>query len=68
MYKREYGEPIIAIRMPAPLIAAAKIYARDHGTNLSAMMRELLTKELRSAGIDLTPKPLPGQMTIESDA
>ena len=66
-YKPTYGEPVVTLRIPKPMIAAAKVSARRHDTTLSGLMRDLLTKQLDQDGIDWrTPsEPIEGQQTID---
>ena len=62
-----YGDPIVALRLPRPMISAAKIAARRHDTTLSGFLRDLLTAQLLKDGIDWTKpsEPIPGQQTID---
>ena len=65
-YKPTYGEPVVALRLPKPMIAAAKVAARRHDTTLSGLMRDLLAQQLDLDGIDWkTPTPTPGQKSID---
>jgi len=66
-YKSTYGDPVVALRLPRPMIAAARIAARNHDTTLSGLMRDLLTQQLVEDGIDWTApsEPIPGQQTID---
>lgn len=66
MYKPEYGDPTIALRMPGQMIAAAKRCARLHNTTFSELVRRLLADQLDADGIDWqTIKPTPGQTSID---
>lgn len=67
MYKPEYGNPVVTLRLPRQMINAAKICARRHDTSLSELMRRLLEDQLDQDGINWqTPsKPIPGQKGID---
>ena len=63
----KYGDPVVALRLPRPMIAAARIAARNHDTTLSGLLRDLLTEQLVKDGIDWTApsEPIPGQQSID---
>lgn len=63
----KYGDPVVALRLPRPMIAAAKIAARNHDTTLSGLMRDLIVQQLTLDGIDWTKpsEPIPGQQTLD---
>ena len=65
--KATYGDPIVALRLPRPMIAAARVAARRHDTTLSGLMRDLLAQQLLQDGIDWTKpsEPTPGQKSID---
>ena len=67
MYKPEYGHPTVAMRIPRPMIVAAKICARRHGVTLSELMRDCLAQQLDQDGIpwQTPPAPTPGQKSID---
>ena len=66
MWKPEYGNPTMTIRLPKPMIAAAKRCARLHDTNVSELIRGLLADQLEDDGINWqTIKPTPGQTSID---
>lgn len=67
MYKPEYGNPTVTLRIPPGMIAAGKICARRHDTTFSALLRDLLEKQLDQDGIDWcnASKPIPGQKGID---
>ena len=66
MWKPEYGDPTMTIRLPRPMIAAAKRCARLHNTNVSELLRRLLAEQLDTDGIDWqTVKPTPGQTSLD---
>ena len=67
MYKPEYGHPTIALRIPKPMITAAKVAARKHGTTLSGLIRDCLAEKLSQDGISwqTPPTPTPGQKSID---
>lgn len=62
-----YGDPVVALRLPPPMIAAARIAARRHDTTLSGLLRDLLAQQLVIDGIDWTTPsaPIPGQQSID---
>lgn len=64
---KQWGDPVVALRLPRPMITAAKIAARQHDTTLSGLMRDLLAQQLVKDGIDWTvaPEPIPGQQSID---
>ena len=65
--KATYGDPIVALRLPRPMIAAARVAARRHDTTLSGLLRDLVAQQLVQDGIDWTtpPEPIPGQTSQE---
>lgn len=67
MYKPEYGDPVVTIRLPKGMIAGAKIAARRHDTNMSALIRDLLGNQLDQDGINWRnlSAPTPGQKSID---
>ena len=62
---KQYGDPLIAVRMPAPMITGLKLLAKQRGLSASDVVRELVHDELVANGIRTTEEPLPGQMEIE---
>ena len=64
---KRYGDPVVALRLPRPMIAAARIAARNHDTTLSGLLRDLLMQQLVEDGIDWTApsEPIPGQQTFD---
>ncbi len=64
---KQYGDPVVALRLPRSMISAAKIAARNHDTTLSALVRDLIADQLVRDGIDWTEpsKPIPGQRDID---
>ena len=66
MWKPEYGNPVLTVRLPRSMITAGKICARRHNTTLSELLRRLLDEQLQTDGIDWqTIKPIPGQTSID---
>lgn len=67
MYKPEYGDPVVTLRLPRQMVAAAKIAAKRHGTTLSGLMRRLLVDQLQKDGITWqdAAEPIPGQQTLD---
>lgn len=67
MYKPEYGDPVVCVRLPKSMIAAAKMAAKQHDTTLSGLVRSLLDDRLQQDGIDWSrsSEPTPGQQTLD---
>ncbi len=67
MYKPEYGDPVVTLRLPKGMIAAAKIYAKRNDTTFSGLVRDLLNDRLEQEGISwCTPsEPTTGQITLD---
>lgn len=67
MYKPEYGDPVVTLRLPRGMIAAAKIAAKRHDTTFSGLVRRLLDDQLQQDGIDWcnASTPTPGQKSID---
>ena len=67
MYKPEYGDPVVTLRLPKAMIAAGKQCARRHDTTLSGLIRRLLDDQLTQDGINwqIPPTPMPGQKGID---
>ncbi len=67
MYKPEYGDPVVTLRLPRQMIAAARMCARRHDTTLSGLIRRLLDDQLQQDGIpwQTPPTPIPGQKGID---
>lgn len=61
---KKYGDPMIGIRLPPNILAAVKICARQHGTTISGLIRELIDEQLTKDGIPTTSEPLPGQLSM----
>ena len=67
MYKPEYGDPVVTLRLPRAMITAAKSCARRHDTTLSGLIRQLLDDQLSQDGINwqTPPASIPGQKGID---
>ena len=67
MYKPTYGDPVVTLRLPRQMVAAAKIAAKRHDTTLSGLMRRLLVDQLRQDGITWqdAAESIPGQQTLD---
>ncbi len=67
MYKPEYGDPVVTLRLPAGMIAAAKMLARRDDTSFSGLVRDLLSDRLDQEGINwCNPStPTPGQLSLD---
>ena len=67
MYKPEYGDPVVTLRLPKGMISGAKMYARRHDTTMSALIRDLLDQQLLQDGINWRnlSTPAPGQKSID---
>lgn len=65
MGKNTWGDPMIGIRMPKPVIKAAKRMAFDENMTLSSLVRELVTRELLEKGYAVTDQEeLDGQISF----
>ena len=58
------GRPIITLRLPREYIAGLKILAREEGTTVSDLLRDLIKGELDAHHISVEPKPLEGQIRV----
>ena len=67
MYKPEYGDPVVTLRLPRQMIAAARISAQRHDTTLSGLIRSLIVDQLDQDGISWCEpsEPTPGQVTLD---
>ena len=66
MYKPTYGDPVVTLRLPRGMIAAAKIAARRHDTTFSGLIRGLIEDQLSQDGIVwCNAQPTPGQKSID---
>lgn len=54
MYKKEYGDPVVTVRMPKWQIAGLKLVARKEHTTPSELIRDMVAAVLYENGI--TPK------------
>ena len=64
---KPWGDPFVGVRLPPPMLAAAKAYAAEKGLTLSGLIRDALADHLERDGVNwhTPPKPTPGQMTLE---
>ena len=69
MYKPEYGDPVVALRLPREMTAAARISARRHDTTFSGLVRSLIENQLQQDGLDWrkASEPIPGQISFDDD-
>lgn len=66
MYKPEYGDPVLTMRLPVWAHSGLKIAARREGTTVSALLRELAFEKLKEHGITgVGEEPIEGQTRIE---
>ncbi len=65
MVTKVYGDPLIAVRLPAEVIQGIKLLAKEQGTTVSAIVRDLIEGQLREHGISTSPEQIEGQMRIE---
>ena len=67
MYKPEYGDPVVTIRLPKPMISAAKMAAQKHSTTFSGLIRQLLADQLEQDGLtwQKPTEPIKGQTSID---
>ena len=61
---RYRGRPIVTLRLDPGTIAALKISARQHGTTVSDLIRQLIDEQLSRDGIIPTEKPIDGQISM----
>lgn len=66
MYKPEYGDPVVTLRLPKGMIAAARMLAARDDMTFSSLVRDMLSDRLDQEGINwCTPsEPTPGQLTL----
>ena len=62
---KQYGDPVITVRMPKNMVTGLKLMADKRGTTASEIIRNLISDELKSWGITQTAEPIPGQMKLE---
>ena len=67
MAKSTWGDPVVGIRMPRPVIKAAKRMAWNENMTFSSLVRELLTKELLEKGYSITDEPADGQISFDDE-
>ena len=67
MTSKPYGDPLTAVRLPAPMLAAARAHAHELGTTLSALIRDALADRLDNDGVNwpTASQPIEGQTTID---
>lgn len=70
MYKPTYGDPVVALRLPREMIAAARISAKNHDTTFSGLVRSLIESQLEQDGIhwQRSPEPITGQVSVDDVA
>ena len=63
---KPYGDPVVTMRLPREMIAAARMTAARHDTTLSGLMRDLIAERLDQDGVvwQTSTDPTPGQITI----
>lgn len=66
MVTKVYGDPLIAVRLPAEVIKGIKTLAERQNTSVSAIVRDLIEGELKENGIKSSPTQIEGQMRIEN--
>ena len=64
-YKTSWGDPVVTVRIPRPVIDALKKMAADEGVAYTAVLRNLVEKELKAKGYVIAEKPIDGQIKIE---
>ena len=66
MYKPEYGEPTMTVRLPIWMHTGLKVAAQREGTTVSAILRGLAADKLKEHGITATSaEPIRGQITLD---
>jgi len=63
-----YGDPVVTLRLPRDMIAAARMAAARHDTTFSGLVRELIAAQLDRDGIAWhdAANPIPGQCTLDA--
>ena len=64
---KAYGDPLTAVRLPSPMLAAARMDAARHGLTLSGLIRDALSDRLDQDGVNWrTPsETIQGQQSLE---
>ena len=66
MHKTEYGDPMFSVRMPSWMITTLKMLARQQGTTVSYLLRDIVSDEFKRYGIKRPGEvPIEGQLRIE---
>lgn len=66
MPKKQWGDPVITLRIPAWQISGLKMLAKRTGTSVSALIREQIDSVLWINGIKgPEPEQLPGQISVK---
>lgn len=64
-YKTTWGDPIVGVRMPRPVIESLQQLATNRGMTLSSLLREMAIEVLIREGYATTEQPIDGQMTMD---
>ena len=64
---KPWGDPFVGVRLPPPMLAAAKAYAAETGLTLSGLIREAIADRLKQEGVDWRTfsEPITGQTTLD---
>ena len=62
---KQYGDPVLSLRITKPMIAAIKIAARESASTPSAYIRDLIAEDLRRRNISIEPTPIAGQIDVD---
>lgn len=61
---KQYGDPVLTLRVPASMIAGIKIAAREDNTTPSGYIRDMIADDLAQRHININPTPIDGQIDV----
>jgi len=64
---KPWSAPFAGVRLPRPMLAAAKAHAAETGQTLSGLIRQAIADHLEKEGVDwpTCSEPIPGQTTLD---
>ena len=64
---KPWGDPFVGVRLPPPMLAAAKTHAMETGQTLSGLIRNSVSDYLEKEGVNWQTysEPIPGQTTLD---
>ena len=64
---KPWGDPFVGVRLPLPMLAAAKTKAAEKGLTLSGFIRNAVSDLLEKEGVNwhTFSEPTPGQTTFD---